>query len=49
VDGLVNKIADVIQDGSAIFRRLQTGVVQNYILAIAVGIFFMVSVYIIIL
>jgi NADH:ubiquinone oxidoreductase subunit 5 (subunit L)/multisubunit Na+/H+ antiporter MnhA subunit len=49
VDGLVNKIADVIQDGSAIFRRLQTGVVQNYILAIAVAIFFMVSVYIIIL
>ncbi|MFQ5882169.1 MAG: NADH-quinone oxidoreductase subunit L [Candidatus Methylomirabilales bacterium] len=47
VDGLVNKIADIIQGGSAISRRLQTGVVQNYILAMAVGIFLIVSVYII--
>ena len=49
VDGLVNKIADIIQGGSRGLRLIQTGVVQNYILAIAVGIFFMVSVYIIIL
>ncbi|MFQ5848670.1 MAG: NADH-quinone oxidoreductase subunit L, partial [Candidatus Methylomirabilales bacterium] len=47
VDGLVNKIADVIQDSSAISRRLQTGVIQNYILAMAVGIFLIVGVYII--
>ncbi len=49
VDGLVNKIADIIQGGSRRLRLIQTGVVQNYILAIAVGIFFIVSVYIIIL
>ncbi len=47
VDGAVNKIADVIQDSSAISRRLQTGVIQNYILAMALGIFLIVSVYII--
>jgi NADH-quinone oxidoreductase subunit L len=47
VDGLVNKIGDIVQEGSGIFRRLQTGMVQNYILAIAVGIFFIVSIYII--
>jgi NADH-quinone oxidoreductase subunit L len=49
VDGLVNKIADIIQGGSRGLRLIQTGVVQNYILAIAVGIFFIVSAYIIIL
>jgi NADH-quinone oxidoreductase subunit L len=47
VDGTVNKIADIIQGGSRGLRLIQTGVVQNYILAIAVGIFLIVGVYII--
>jgi len=45
VDGLVNAIADVIQGGSQAFRRLQTGVIQNYLLAMAMGIFVIVSLY----
>ncbi len=45
VDGLVNAIADVIQGGSLRLRRLQTGIVQNYILAMALGILGMVVVY----
>jgi NADH-quinone oxidoreductase subunit L len=45
VDGLVNAIADLIQGGSATFRRIQTGVLQNYLLAMAMGIFVIVSLY----
>ncbi|MBI4737909.1 MAG: NADH-quinone oxidoreductase subunit L [candidate division NC10 bacterium] len=45
VDGLVNAIADVIQGGSQAFKRLQTGVIQNYLLAMAMGIFVIVSLY----
>jgi NADH-quinone oxidoreductase subunit L len=45
VDGLVNRIADLIQGGSEVFRRLQTGVIQNYLLAMAMGIFVIVSLY----
>jgi hypothetical protein len=45
VDGLVNAIADVIQEGSQAFKRIQTGVIQNYLLAMAMGIFVIVSLY----
>jgi NADH-quinone oxidoreductase subunit L len=45
VDGLVNAIADLIQGGSQAFRRIQTGVLQNYLLAMAMGIFVIVSLY----
>jgi NADH-quinone oxidoreductase subunit L len=45
VDGLVNGIADVIQNGSQTFKRIQTGVIQNYLLAMALGIFVIVSLY----
>jgi NADH-quinone oxidoreductase subunit L len=45
VDGLVNGIADVIQGGSQSFKRIQTGVIQNYLLAMALGIFVIVSLY----
>ncbi len=38
IDGLVNAIADLIQGGSLSLRRLQTGVIQNYILAMTLGI-----------
>jgi NADH-quinone oxidoreductase subunit L len=45
VDGLVNAIADLIQGGSNVFRRIQTGVLQNYLLAMAMGIFVIVSLF----
>jgi NADH-quinone oxidoreductase subunit L len=43
VDGLVNAIADLIQGGGETLRRLQTGVIQNYLLAMAMGVFVIVS------
>jgi NADH-quinone oxidoreductase subunit L len=45
VDGLVNAIADLIQEGSQAFKRVQTGVIQNYLLAMAMGIFVIVSLF----
>ncbi len=48
VDGAVNKIADLIQRCSVALRYLQTGVLQQYILAMALGILLMVGVYLII-
>ncbi|MBI5167700.1 MAG: NADH-quinone oxidoreductase subunit L [candidate division NC10 bacterium] len=45
VDGVVNRIADVIQGGSQVFKRAQTGLIQNYILAMALGIFAIVTIY----
>lgn len=38
IDGAVNKAADMIWGSSQLGRRLQTGAVQNYILAMAWGI-----------
>jgi NADH-quinone oxidoreductase subunit L len=45
VDGLVNFVGRLIQEGSHVFRRLQTGLVQNYALLMLFGIFAFVSVY----
>ena len=45
VDGAVNAIADLIQGGGFSLRRIQTGVIQNYLLAMAMGIFVIVSLY----
>jgi NADH-quinone oxidoreductase subunit L len=45
VDGVVNAIADLIQGSSDRFRRIQTGILQNYLLAMAMGIFVIVSLY----
>jgi NADH-quinone oxidoreductase subunit L len=45
VDGLVNAIADLIQGGSQAFKRIQTGVIQNYLLAMAMGVFVIVSLF----
>ena len=45
VDGLVNGIARVIEESSFSFRRLQTGLVQNYALLMLVGVFAFVTVY----
>ena len=45
VDGLVNAVARVIQEASFTFRRLQTGLVQNYALLMLFGVFAFVTVY----
>ncbi|HZR27018.1 MAG TPA: NADH-quinone oxidoreductase subunit L [Vicinamibacterales bacterium] len=45
VDGLVNLVGWIVQEGSLLFRRLQTGLVQNYALLMLFGIFAFVSIY----
>jgi NADH-quinone oxidoreductase subunit L len=45
VDGLVNLVGRVVETGSLAFRRLQTGLVQNYALLMLFGIFVFVGVY----
>ncbi|MES1254651.1 MAG: NADH-quinone oxidoreductase subunit L [Acidobacteriota bacterium] len=45
VDGLVNLVGWIVQEGSRGFRRLQTGLVQNYALWMLVGVFAFVSMY----
>jgi len=46
IDGAVNRIAHIIQRCSATWRYLQTGVMQNYILAMAVGILLVAVAYV---
>ncbi len=45
VDGLVNLVGWIVQESSLAFRRVQTGLVQNYALLMLFGIFAFVSVY----
>jgi NADH-quinone oxidoreductase subunit L len=45
VDGVVNLVGLVVQELSNVFRRLQTGLVQNYALLMLFGIFAFVSLY----
>jgi len=45
VDGLVNLIGRTCEEGSFWFRKLQTGLVQNYAMWMLVGIFAFVSIY----
>jgi NADH-quinone oxidoreductase subunit L len=45
VDGLVNLVGRIVQEGSYWFRRLQTGLVQNYALLMLFGVFAFVSIY----
>src|SRR5262245_49906451 len=47
VDGLVNLVGWIVQETSLAFRRLQTGLVQNYAMLMLFGIFAFVSVYLI--
>jgi len=47
VDGLVNFVGWIVQESSLIFRRLQTGLVQNYAVLMLLGIFAFVSIYLI--
>ena len=48
VDGLVNLTGSVIHEASFVFRRLQTGLIQNYALLMLFGVFAFVSVYLLI-
>ena len=45
VDGAVNRLASGFDALSAVFRRAQTGLVQNYALAMMFGIFILVGAY----
>ncbi|MBI1988061.1 MAG: NADH-quinone oxidoreductase subunit L [Nitrospinae bacterium] len=45
VDGAVNGVGTLITAGGKAFRRLHTGLVQNYALAMFLGIFVLVSIY----
>ena len=46
VDGLVNLVGRVCADGSYVFRRVQTGLIQNYAFAALFGVFAFVTLYI---
>jgi NADH-quinone oxidoreductase subunit L len=43
VDGAVNGVGRLTQGSSNILRRIQTGVVQNYALALVVGVVLVVG------
>jgi len=45
VDGVVNLVGRICEAGSFWFRKLQTGLVQNYAMWMLVGIFAFVSIY----
>jgi NADH-quinone oxidoreductase subunit L len=45
VDGMVNLVGRICEEGSFWFRRVQTGLVQNYALLMLVGVFAFVSIY----
>ena len=45
VDGLVNLVGRICEEGSFWFRRMQTGLVQNYAMLMLFGIFAFVSIY----
>jgi NADH-quinone oxidoreductase subunit L len=45
VDGLVNLVGWIVQEASQGFRRLQTGLVQNYAMVMLLGIFLFVTAY----
>jgi NADH-quinone oxidoreductase subunit L len=45
VDGLVNLVGWIVQESSHVFRRVQTGLVQNYALLMLFGIFAFISIY----
>jgi NADH-quinone oxidoreductase subunit L len=45
VDGVVNLVGRIVEEGSFWFRRIQTGLVQNYAMLMLFGIFAFVSIY----
>jgi len=46
VDGAVNLMGALVETASRMLRRLQTGYVQNYALAMAIGIFVLLGIYV---
>ena len=48
VDGLVNLVGWVCTEGSYVFRRGQTGLIQNYAVATLFGVFTFVTLYLIV-
>ena len=48
VDGTVNLVGSVAQEASFVFRRLQTGLIQNYALLMLFGVFAFVSLYLLV-
>jgi len=48
VDGTVNAVGWILQQGSHFFRRLQTGLVSQYALVVAVGMFVLVFFYVVV-
>ena len=47
VDGMFNLLAWICAEGSYVFRRVQTGLIQNYAVATLFGVFAFVTVYLI--
>jgi len=47
VDGAVNGVANTLQSAFRGYRRVQTGRTQNYAMVMALGIFGLVSIYLI--
>ena len=45
VDGLVNLVGSVLHEASYLFRRLQSGLIQNYALLMVFGVFAFLGVY----
>lgn len=48
VDGAVNGVAKSAMKGGRLLRRLQTGIVSHYILAMAIGLFLVIAVYVLV-
>jgi NADH-quinone oxidoreductase subunit L len=48
VDGLVHLVASICAEGSYRFRRVQTGLIQNYAVATLFGVFAFVTLYIVV-
>jgi NADH-quinone oxidoreductase subunit L len=48
VDGAVNLVGWIAQESSHVFRRLQTGLVQNYALFMLFGVFAFMSIYLLV-
>ena len=48
VDGMVNLVGKVLQESSFVFRRFQTGLIQNYALLMLFGVFAFVSLYLLV-
>ena len=47
VDGLVNLVGWICQEGSYLFRRVQTGLIQNYAVATLFGVFAFITMYLV--